>query len=185
MKFRRKERCRRKKGSKEEEKGREMECLSRREAEGSRSQTEASPSRRPEITRARVRGKFARQLFILKYARAGMHPGKCAGVARTHLFQERTRWGNERIQDRYSKKQPRVHPHSTAFFSVRRTLGVLYISSSSRDTPMKLNKVPISGQNSHATFHSIVRKMHEKRIVYVSSRNFRSGLTLYAIKKIK
>lgn len=35
----------------------------------------AVTSRRPEITRARARGKFARQLFILKYARAGMHSG--------------------------------------------------------------------------------------------------------------
>lgn len=42
-------------------------CLRRREAAGSRSQTEASPSsRRPEITRARIRGKFARQLFYIE-----------------------------------------------------------------------------------------------------------------------
>lgn len=44
------------------------------EASGSRSQTEASPSRRVGQKSLGASGKFARQLFILKYTRAGM-PG--------------------------------------------------------------------------------------------------------------
>lgn len=122
----RQRRRRRKRQRGRKKKGRETECLSRREAAGSRSQTEASPSRRPEITRARARGKFARQLFILKYARAGMHPGKCArrGLRASH--------GNERGEGmrghgmrsaRYSRKQPRAYPSRTgasaASFSAR------------------------------------------------------------------
>lgn len=80
------ERGRRNKKKRERETDR-APSSSREEAGGGlRSQTEASPSRRPEITRAaaRARGKFVRQLFILKYARAGMHlgHGKCVGLLR-------------------------------------------------------------------------------------------------------